>query len=395
MTPCGVSCRNVDDWKPPTDPRCGVSSTRAFDVPRRSTVVRSSSALPGNACGGTIVTTHTAPRGRPFGTSAVTPRLGSSDRFHPAGGAKDKADGPGCCADPTTEASMPNVNDRAIVLRIGSSSVGDKTLIPRCGCAQVDVSELLETQGRNVACPCRTRRRWTPAASIAKRCPTICLLSRSNVRLLGLQPSEVRYRDAKPCHNAVCSPRRGGGRDDHSPAAPCGPMAQWARSLVQRVGGPRPGPSRSSDLLLLAVPPILGGMLVVFWPATNGGIAGASGLLAAFLDVWPVYQFPGDLLDDDLLQFWPTLKILNGLFVGMSAALTYLGFIVVDRIVPVSGTLSRARAWQRILDGMSASARFGPLKYALATLLVLGGLYFNRERARIGARATTHCPPQA
>ena len=292
---------------------------------------------------------------------------------------------------------MPNVNDRAIVLRIGSSSVGDKTLIPRCGCAQVDVSELLETQGRNVACPC-------PYAAVS-------------LDTRGL------YREAVPHHMLAKSFRRAGcwGSNHWRSATAMPNLATTLSVLLAVVAGATiirllhravrwlSGRDRSfnasavlvrdrvdrRDLLLLAVPPILGGMLVVFWPATNGGIAGASGLLAAFLDVWPVYQFPGDLLDDDLLQFWPTLKILNGLFVGMSAALTYLGFIVVDRIVPVSGTLSRARAWQRILDGMSASARFGPVKYALATLLVLGGLYFNRERARIGARATTHRPPQA
>lgn len=141
------------------------------------------------------------------------------------------------------------------------------------------------------------------------------------------------------------------------------------------------------DLLWLAVPPVLGGMLVVFWPGTNGGVAGAAGVFAAFLDVWPVYQFPNALLEEDLQQFWPTLKILNVLYVGMSAALTYLGFIMIDRIVPVTGTLSRARAWQRFLDGISASALYGPVKYLLATLLVLGGVYFNHERARIATMA--------
>jgi hypothetical protein len=30
---------------------------------------------------------------------------------------------------------------------------------------------------------------------------------------------------------------------------------------------------------------------------------------------------------------------------------------------------------------------YGPAKYALATLLVIGGVYFNRERVRIGEQA--------
>lgn len=147
------------------------------------------------------------------------------------------------------------------------------------------------------------------------------------------------------------------------------------------------GRTEHQDLLWLAVPPVLGGMLVVFWPGTNGGVAAAAGVFAAFLDVWPVYQFPNALLEEDLQQFGPTMKILNVLYVGMSAALTYLGFIMVDRFVPDSGTLSRARAWQRFLEGMSGSALYGPVKYLLALLLVVGGVYFNHERARMASRA--------
>ena len=137
------------------------------------------------------------------------------------------------------------------------------------------------------------------------------------------------------------------------------------------------------DLLWLVFPPLVGGMLVVFWPGTNGGIAGASGFFAAFLDVWPIYQYPAVLLEEGLYEFWPKLKILSAVFVGMSAAVTYVGFIIVDRIVPVAGTLSRARVWQQFLEGLSANAIYGPAKYVVATLLVLGGLYFNRELVRV------------
>jgi len=143
---------------------------------------------------------------------------------------------------------------------------------------------------------------------------------------------------------------------------------------------------RYSDFVWIALPPIAGGMLLAFWPGTNGGAAGAAGLLAGFLVVWPVYRFPLQLLREDLRPFWPKLKLLYVLFVGMSAALTYVGFIVVDRILPVSGTLARARDWVQFLDRVSAGAMYGPAKYGLATLLVIGGVYFNRERVRIGER---------
>jgi len=149
---------------------------------------------------------------------------------------------------------------------------------------------------------------------------------------------------------------------------------------------PRDG-VRYSDFVWMALPPVAGGMLLAFWPGTNGGSAGAAGFLAGFLAVWPVYRFPLQLLRAELRPFWPKLKLLYGLFVGMSAALTYLGFIVVDRILPMAGTLARARAWVQFLDRVSASALYGPAKYALATLLVIGGVYFNRERVRIGEQA--------
>jgi hypothetical protein len=145
--------------------------------------------------------------------------------------------------------------------------------------------------------------------------------------------------------------------------------------------------ARYRDLVWIAIPPVVGGMLLAFWPGTNGGVAGAAGLFAAFLSVWPFYRFPLQLLPEDLQPFWPRLKVLYSLFVGMSAALTYLGFIIVDRILPVAGTLARAQRWVQILDRLSASAIYGPAKYGLATLLVIGGMYFNRERVRIGERA--------
>ena len=141
------------------------------------------------------------------------------------------------------------------------------------------------------------------------------------------------------------------------------------------------------DLVRIAIPPVVGGMLLAFWPGTNGGVAGAAGFFAAFLSVWPVYQFPLQLLPEDLYPFWPNLKVLFGGLVGMSTVLTYLGFIIVDRTLPVAGTLARAQRWVQILDRLSASRIYGPAKYGFATVLVIGGIYFNRERIRIGDRA--------
>ena len=139
-----------------------------------------------------------------------------------------------------------------------------------------------------------------------------------------------------------------------------------------------------SDILWIALPPIAGGMILAFWPGTNGGVAGAAGLLAGFLAVWPVFRFPRQLLRKDLQPFWPKLKPLYSLFVGTSAALTYLGFIVVDRILPEAGTLARARLWVQFLHSLSANAIYGPTKYGLVAVLVIGAVYFTREWVRIG-----------
>lgn len=81
------------------------------------------------------------------------------------------------------------------------------------------------------------------------------------------------------------------------------------------------------DFVWMAVPPVAGGMLLAFWPGVNGGVAGAAGFFAAFL------------------------------------------------------------MWVQFLDRLSAGALYRPAKYGLATLLVIGGLYFNRERVRIGRDA--------
>jgi hypothetical protein len=137
----------------------------------------------------------------------------------------------------------------------------------------------------------------------------------------------------------------------------------------------------------LALPPFIGGMLLAFWPGANGGSAGAARFFAAFLSVWPVYRFPVHLLEEYLRPFWPKLRVLFALFVGMSASLAYVGFIIVDRMLPAHGVLSRASVWKQFLDGLVTNAVYGPAKYGLATILVLGGVYFNRERVRIGKQA--------
>ncbi len=128
-------------------------------------------------------------------------------------------------------------------------------------------------------------------------------------------------------------------------------------------------------------------MLLALWPAVNGGIAGAAGFFAAFLTVWPVYQFPDQLLAGDLRAFWPKLKVLYCGFVGMSAALTYFGFVIVDRRLSDAGTLARAERWEQLLNRLSGIAVHGPGKYVLAMLFGLGGLYRINERGKIDDRA--------
>jgi len=141
------------------------------------------------------------------------------------------------------------------------------------------------------------------------------------------------------------------------------------------------------ELVWIAIPPVVGGMLLALWPAVNGGIAGAAGFCAAFLTVWPVYRFPDQLLADNLRAFWPKLKVLYCGFVGMSAALTYLGFVIVDRRLSDAGTLARAERWEQLLNRLSGIAVHGPGKYILATLFGLGGLYLIGERVKIDSRA--------
>ena len=141
------------------------------------------------------------------------------------------------------------------------------------------------------------------------------------------------------------------------------------------------------ELVWIAIPSVVGGMLLALWPAVNGGIAGAAGFFAAFLTVWPVYRFPDQLLADNLRAFWPKLKVLYCGFVGMSAALTYLGFVIVDRRLSDAGTLARAERWEQLLNRLSGIAVHGPGKYVLATLFGLGGLYLIRERVKIDNRA--------
>lgn len=140
------------------------------------------------------------------------------------------------------------------------------------------------------------------------------------------------------------------------------------------------------DFVRIALPPSVGGMILAFWPGTNGGAAEAAGMLAGFLSVWPVYRFPMQLLGSELQPFWPKLKFLYSLFVGTSAAFTYLGFHVMDRILPDAGTLARAQLWVQFLGRVSADVDYGRAKYVAAALLVIGGAYFNRERVRISGQ---------
>jgi hypothetical protein len=137
----------------------------------------------------------------------------------------------------------------------------------------------------------------------------------------------------------------------------------------------------------MTLPPITGGILLSFWPGADSSIAAAAGFMAAFLGVWPVFQFPYELLDEYLQPYWHKLKYLYLIFVGTSAALAYLGFLLRLHLAPLAQGVTRTHAWQAFLDNLAANAMYDVLKYVVVTLLVLGGIYVNKRRQTIGIAA--------
>jgi hypothetical protein len=136
--------------------------------------------------------------------------------------------------------------------------------------------------------------------------------------------------------------------------------------------------------LEMAVPPFLGGFVMALFPAVHPITVSAAGFLAAFLGVWPVFQFPYQLLDEYLLPYWGKLKFLYALFLGFSTSLAYLGFLLSRAAVPLVQTMTGTNAWQKFLDDLAANAIYDAVKGVTLALFFASGLYLSRQRKRIG-----------
>jgi hypothetical protein len=139
--------------------------------------------------------------------------------------------------------------------------------------------------------------------------------------------------------------------------------------------------------LWAALPPLFGGATVFFLPGSDALVASAAGFLAAFLGVWPVYLLPFHVLDEDLQPYWPKLRFLYLLFIGSSTGLAYLGYSAVAHLLPLTHHLLHTEAWKQFVDSLAANAMYDGLRTVVATLLVLGGVKFNKRRKEIGSAA--------
>lgn len=139
--------------------------------------------------------------------------------------------------------------------------------------------------------------------------------------------------------------------------------------------------------VIMILPPLFGGALLAVWEGVQPATAAAAGFMAAFLGVWPVYRWPLQLLEEHLHPYWKKLRFLYALFVGLSMALAYAGFVVARSVAPYLVRLTTTAAWRQFLDDLAANAIYDLSKLALGGLLFAGGLYANRERNRIGRLA--------
>jgi hypothetical protein len=137
--------------------------------------------------------------------------------------------------------------------------------------------------------------------------------------------------------------------------------------------------------LYMALPPFLGGVAMGVVPSIHPATAAAAGLLAAFIGVWPVFQFTDQLLDEHLIKHWSKLKFLYVLFVGFSTSLAYTGFVAARTSLPLVVELTGTTAWQQFLDNLAANAIYDSVKTLAIAGLIGSGLYVTRERKRIGA----------
>ena len=145
---------------------------------------------------------------------------------------------------------------------------------------------------------------------------------------------------------------------------------------------------QTGGFVAIALPPLIGGALLFVVPGGQAVTAAAAGFLAAFLGVWPIFQFPYQILDAYMLPHWPKLRFLYVVFVVASSALAYSGFLGVAWLVAIAAhTLGTAR-WGDVTTGLLTNALYDLVKAPL--LLGLGLLsvrYANRQRQVLGRQA--------
>lgn len=133
----------------------------------------------------------------------------------------------------------------------------------------------------------------------------------------------------------------------------------------------------------MALPPFVVGFAIALFPSVDPLTAAGAGFLAAFLGVWPVFQFPDYLLDEYLLPYWGKLRFLYVLFVAFSTTLAYAGFLLSRTAVPLLTDIGGTNAWHQFLDSLAANAIYDFVKWA--TIILVSGFYISRQRKRIGA----------
>jgi hypothetical protein len=135
----------------------------------------------------------------------------------------------------------------------------------------------------------------------------------------------------------------------------------------------------------MALPPLVVGFAMGLVPIIHPLTITAAGFLAAFLAVWPVFQFPDYLLDEYLLPYWGKLKFLYVLFTAFSTTLSYAGFLLARTALPLVRDIGATNAWHQFLDSFAANAIYDLVKWAGISLLLASGLYISGQRKRIGA----------
>lgn len=135
----------------------------------------------------------------------------------------------------------------------------------------------------------------------------------------------------------------------------------------------------------MALPPLIVGFAMALIPAIHPVTVAAAGFLAAFLGVWPVFQFSDYLLEEYLLPYWRKLKFLYVLFVAFSTTLAYAGFLLSRTVLPVASGITGTSAWHQFLDDFAANAMYDFVKWGIVSLLLASGFYISGQRKKIGA----------